>query len=288
MIKITAAMMSGHSVSTSLPSQSSIAQLQQALVETFGLDVRGGDMHIIFGGCDLAEGNSEVMTLEQAGLMDGAHVDVGIKSWTRPMQIPPCLELELYGMRAAKSSAFTIRYNLHFNLPENEFRAEFWRKNDHDKVKINTLAGTLQGTRQHWMAGDAPHESKLDINMPLATLLADWTAKCQPVFDQADRFWKTPEEIANARSTPKPTPHARRRRSGFDITECKPLYGSPDWFALPSTDCTELIVNATPMCNMTIFRVLLDADGCPIRAALLADCPNHDQVEEYSVKIISR
>merc|ERR1712187_270605 len=165
-----------------------------------------------------------------------------------------------------------------------------------DNHPIDTVAGTCTGFHQHWMCGQRPIETSLDLSVPLADLLGTWIARSEPPLDRADRFWKLPDTAAEEKLDESVEVAAnshvfskRRGPSEFDITKCRPQHDTsvPGWFTAPSSECTELVVNAT-LSIMTLFRVLLDPQGRPIRAALLVSCPNHDEVEEYDVKLCEK
>merc|ERR1712194_324296 len=167
----------------------------------------------------------------------------------------------------------------------------FIARNDHDAFTVNTATGVVSGYRQHWMSGDTPFERKLGFEKPLADLLEEWSDRVTPVPAETDalRFWARPG-AAMAKDDPKRETDEdgdqSRRGSKADLTKFRPRRHNsqpPGWFESPSDDCVELVVNAH-MTFMTLLRVLLDADGNPIRAAVVMDCPNHDKVEEYDVK----
>merc|ERR1712087_707587 len=105
-------------------------------------------------------------------------------------------------------------------------------------------------------------------------------AHAEPVLDQSDRFWKSPEDDIPEQMMTRRPDHPRRPSGGkFDFASFRPQYDrtTPGYFIAPSTDCIEVIVNAT-MTYMTLFRILLDQDGRPIRAAIYTNCPGHHDV----------
>merc|ERR1711920_397660 len=109
------------------------------------------------------------------------------------MEVPSHFHLTLAGRKPCRSSAFTIRYEIGVDVPDNHVAVALWRKNDHDKFSIDTLAGTYKGTTQHYMCGEKPFEKPLGFNVPLVETLDRWVGHCEPVFEQTDRFWRTPE-----------------------------------------------------------------------------------------------
>merc|ERR1712194_769773 len=182
-------------------------------------------------------------------------------------------------------------YTLAVDAPSNIVTVEKWRKNDHDAFTVNTATGVVQGYRQHWMGGDRPFEQKLGFEKPLADLLEEWSDRVTPLPAETDalRFWAQPG-AAMAKDDPDresdEDDDQPSRGSKADLTKFRPRRHDrqpPGWFESPSDDCVELVINAA-MTFMTLLRVLLDADGNPIRAAVVMNCPNHDKVEEYTVE----
>jgi hypothetical protein len=286
-VTLTGTMLSGREVSVTLPSQSFVAQLRCAFADAFGLEQHGEGLRMIFGSRDLSEVEGQ-LTLEEAGLVHGSRLEVGLRSWVRPMEVPAKCRLTLQGRRRCRSSAFIIRYELTIDVPGNRIQAEKWRKHDHDYFDIDTFAGTTTGYRGHWMCGNTDVRDKLSIHdVALADMLEQWIGQCKPVFSEADRFWKSSDSLDNDThkgARQDKSQHVLARVDDCDIFQNKPQGHAPDWFAAPSPECTELIVNAK-LPFMDLLRVLLDAKGRPIRAAVFAGCPNHDLVEEYDVDV---
>lgn len=290
-LTITASMLSGCSKSVTLPSQSSLADLQRAVVDAFPLGVHPRGVRIIFGESDLLEKANEGKTLEEMGFTDGSRVQIGVSCVTF-MELPSRFTVELNAKKRARSSAFISLYNVRADIPANEVSVELWRKSDHDTFTFDTLAGICKGYTQHWMCGNTPFENQLDCNRPLAEILKSQLANAEPVFDKESRFWKSQDELADEDTVGNcDTLHEHKRRmerqerldKSGDFSGFRPKYDSsvPGWFIAPA-DCTEVIINAD-MSFMKLFRVLLDEDGRPIRAAIYISNPNHDEVEEYDV-----
>merc|ERR1719469_1305217 len=208
------------------------------------------------------------------------------------IQVPPVFDATLEGRKRISSSAFIARYTLAVDAPSNTVEVEQWRKNDHDAFTVNTATGVVSGYKQHWMCGDRPFEHKLGFKKPLADLLEEWSAFMTHVPADAAtlRFWALPGAAAAKDDPDRESDEddaGPRRGSKADLTKFRPRRHDgqpPGWFESPSDDCVELVVNAD-MTFMTLLRVLLDADGTPIRAAVVMDCPNHDKVEEYTVEL---
>jgi len=287
-LHITASILSGQQAAVALNSRSLVLQLQSDIAKAFALEP--GYFQIFSQDKDLSHESYAGLTLKMAELINGSHVDIVIRSCARPMKVPSSFHLCIKGRRPFRSSAFTIRYNVEVNVPENHVDVQLWRKSDHDSFHVDTQAGVVKGSTQHWMCGDSPVESTLDFKMPLSQLIEGLLGRCKPVFDKADRFWKSEEDISDAMQQPSQQHRRKNLRGDLDIAKCRPEYRSdqpPEWFTAPSADCTELVVNAR-LRFMTLFRVLLDMDGRPIRAAILVDCPNHDAVEDYDVQLTER
>jgi len=293
-LNITASMLSGRSFSFTVFDHDSMLQLRHGISAALGLEHRS--THLFHDGHDLSE--SDALTVGAAGLVDGSHLEVGVRSWTKPMQVPPHCCLTLEARKRYASSAFIVRYVIRVDVPNSEVRMEMWRKNDHDTYTFNTALGTCKGRRQHWMCGDTPSESQLGVSRLLADLMQDWLLQAMPVFAEADRFWKLPAEVEEADSTEVQgsarSPDLTQRRSARriprqqskDFESARPNASPivPGWFVAPSSGCTELVVN-TSLSVITLLRVLVDAQGLPVRAAVFTECPNHDQVEEYDVAL---
>lgn len=288
LVNLTANMLSGRQATVALPSQSSVTQLRRAFADAFALEAPGAGLHVIFGSLDLSEVETDALTLEEVGLANGSRLEVGLRSWVRPMAPPSKFHLGLKGRSRCRSSAFTCRYDLTVDVPGNSAAVETWRKNDHDKFNINTIAGTVTGYRGHWMCGNSEFHKELSFrDASLADVLKQWMDQCKPVFSETDRFWKSPESLTpneKIESRPWPALDCPLHSEDDDLSKHRPRYHASDWFTAPSADCTELIVNAR-LPFMTLLRVLLNTEGRPIRAAVLVLCPNHDPVEEYDVRV---
>jgi hypothetical protein len=278
-VNLTAYMLSGREASVAMPRQASAALLRRALGEAFGLEKgQRADFRMFFGSLDLSEGaGADAQTLEEAGLVDGSRVEVGVRSWVRPMKMPSKFKLSLRARNRCLSSAFISLYEVSVEVPGNTVHAKTWRKNDHDRFTIDTLAGTCEGARGHWMCGDSAFQRTLDTRFPLGDLLAQRIEECEPVFDQEDLFWRSPDDM-EVDTEPLPRRGYLSVYDEDDTSDCRPR----SQFTAPAANCTELIVNTT-LPFLTLCRVLLDTHGRPIRAALLVGCPNHDEVEEYDV-----
>jgi len=287
-LNITASMLSGRSCSFTAFEHDSMLQLRHRI--SAGLGLEQCSMHLAHNGNALSE-SDRVSTVGEAGLVDGSHVEVGVRSWTKPMQVPPRCCLTLEARKRYASSAFTIRYVFAVDVANSEVGVQMWRKNDHDTYQFNTVLGTCKGRRQHWMCGDTPSERELGVSWPLADMLQDWLLHAMPVFAEADRFWKLPAEVEVADPAEDKASITAKRRgweryNAEEFESARPIASPnvPGWFVAPSNDCTELVVN-TSLSVIQLLRVLVDAQGRPVRAAVFTACPNHDQVEEYDVTL---
>lgn len=309
-LRLTACMLSGRSVTFSLPESSTVAQLCSEIAKR--LEVTGGTLQVLLDGKRVAPagsgGDAEATagmaaSLVEAGLHDGARLQVALSRGVRPMEVPSSFRLSVRSRKACCSSAFIIDYRIEVDIPQSRAQVELWRKNDHDVLTFNTAKGILEGSRQHWMCGSTPFTATLEVCEPLRSLLERRIEGLAPVGSEADRFWLLPEEPAGGNvgdgsstaataagqegSEPagrqRRVSPRRRRHSEEEWTSCTPERGSrSDWFRAPSADCTELVVNIS-LPFMRLLRVLLDPDGRPVRAAVHTVAPNHDEVEEYDV-----
>merc|ERR1711884_73853 len=104
-------------------------------------------------------------TLQRLGLSDGSTVEVAVRSC---LQVPPAFSATLNSRKRIMSSAFIARYELKVRVPQNTVQMKLWRKNDHDSFTMDTAAGTISGSTQHWMCGNKPLEEPLGFRMELA------------------------------------------------------------------------------------------------------------------------
>merc|ERR1740130_835626 len=106
-LHITASMLSGRSISLDLKDRSSVAELHQNIAE--GLSLESNSMQLFHDGSPsrsvaLSESATNSGSLVMAGLVDGSHVEVGVRSWARPMQVPPRCDINLEARSRYKSS----------------------------------------------------------------------------------------------------------------------------------------------------------------------------------------
>jgi len=297
-LRLTVSMFSGRTASLTVPSSSTLLQLQEAVEAALQIQ---GRMQLLLGGRQLLPGGGGngaegAATLAEAGLTDGARLEVALSSSIRPMDVPDVCHLRLQSRKKCHSSAFTIRYDLRLDVPNSKVHVELWRRNDHDTLDFDTAKGVLEGVDQHWMCGNTPYTKALGFQEPLADLLRRQIEASEPVTDEAERFWREPKpEEEEGAAGPEALAEAERSRYQSYVsrddehwTAMKPpKHGAPEVqgsFVAPSRDCTELRVNVS-MPFMKLARVLIDAEGLPVRVAVYTRAPNHDDVEEYLVAV---
>lgn len=229
--------------------------------------------------------NNEEVPLQQAttlgdtNICDGDRITVVHAGFEPLVPLPEFFKLSLTSVRErlhrGYSSAFTIVYKIEANIPEGRMSIEPWRKNDHDKTVYDCKACIKKCMTSHWMSGQRTHDSKLDDD-PLSSFVASWSAPCIRVKEASERFWRNTDALET-----HPNPE-------FDDDEKQdyPNHNAvPGWFVALSEDCIELMVDVPILGRNSICRLLIDAEGRPVRAALKGckASSSHQDIEEYDV-----
>jgi len=269
MLTIAAETLDGRPVTVECPSSATVGDLRRSIGAS--LDVPYQQLQLTVGSSLLPADESAL--LEAAGIEDGTRVSAVVRSRPPLPALADTLKVELLSSRMRlgsrrNSSAFTMIYTLQMDLVKSSVHACMMRKNDNDVVELDGRKGTCKGQRGHWMAGDTQVDEAPLFSFDLAEVLHQWMDKAEVISDSAKQLWTLPSE-------------------GMD------LKGSEGWFVAPSADCVELYVDAPfPVSNpgagskasLRIGRVLLDASGSPVRAALYHTRNSNVETQELMPK----
>eukprot|EP00930_Biecheleria_cincta_P082595 TRINITY_DN72304_c0_g1_i1.p1 TRINITY_DN72304_c0_g1~~TRINITY_DN72304_c0_g1_i1.p1 ORF type:complete len:329 (+),score=39.79 TRINITY_DN72304_c0_g1_i1:49-987(+) len=251
--------------------------------------------------------NNEEVPLQQAttlvdtNICDGDRITVVHAGFEPLVPLPDFFELTLTSVRERfgrrYSTAFVIVYKIEANIPEGRMIIEPWRKNDHDRTVYDCKAGIVESMTSHYMCGESTAETPL-ADDPLSAFAASWAAPCTRVTEDSERFWRWPVVSDSDSDAYEAAPDRGR---DDDKPQLYPKrHAVPGWFVAPSEDCTEVMVDlpivpatrrhivpATRRQNVSIRRLLLDAEGRPLRAAVQGckiGCL-HEDIEEYDIKL---
>lgn len=271
---VTVETLSGESKMVDLSSLTTLGDLRGAIGRE--LDVPAKHLQLAVG--PLLLPHDESVMLEAAGVEDGARVSAIVRQCPPLPAIPSVFEVKLQSSRMRlgsnrNSSAFTMVYTIGLDVPKSHVQASVMRKNDTDHLEFDGQKGCWKGDRGHWMAGTTPIEEQPLACFHLGDVLRDWMDSAEVVFDSEKQLWSMPIDGALKK-------------------------GELGWFVAPSSDCFELYVNApfpvrAPHDSLRIARVLVDASGNPVRAALYHEnaknnVPPKDHLEKADVNDMSR
>lgn len=289
LVTVTVAMMSGKSTKVALPSSGTVSQLRREAAAALELGAKASILRLVHGERTLSDSSVLKMSLKEAGVEDGALLHAAVSGGCM-MELPEHFSMTVSARSPIRSSAFTAEYVVQADIPANTATVELWRKNDHDTVTYDTLAGTLTTVVEHWMTGSQQRQEALGISVPLRELLLRRIAGLEEVVDEADRFWLLPDSSMPLELPPETS--GRLSIHSDDWQSLRPLRGRgphPDSWVAPDDRCSERTVGAdiptASRGSLLILRLLLDPSGRPIRAAIATPrgVPNHSQVEEYEI-----
>lgn len=265
---ITAGTASGDSSMIDLPRSATLGDLRQRI--TVALDIQTPFFQLAVGASLLPL--DESMVLDVAGVEDGTHVAVILGQRPLLPVLSPLFTVRLESSRRRLgfqrfSSAFTILYKLHVDLEKSCIKISLVRKNDTDHVEIDGQTGSCKGESGHWMTGSKPFQDQAFDHFELADILHDWMDRSVVISDVDKQYWSMPSDVTSPSSE-------GRDRSG--------------WFVAPTSDCFELDVTAAfpasgnKGSHLHIARILVDASGNPVRAALYhaVNCSPADHLEK--------
>eukprot|EP00747_Dinoflagellata_sp_TGD_P169648 gnl/TRDRNA2_/TRDRNA2_199156_c0_seq1.p1 gnl/TRDRNA2_/TRDRNA2_199156_c0~~gnl/TRDRNA2_/TRDRNA2_199156_c0_seq1.p1 ORF type:complete len:354 (-),score=32.89 gnl/TRDRNA2_/TRDRNA2_199156_c0_seq1:193-1254(-) len=298
---ITASLLSGRSASVFARGSDTVSNLCDAVEVALGVPVHR--QLLLLGGELLGQvgGKHKRSTLEEVGLYDGARLDVVCVAGTLPLPLPSHFRAVLTPSRGTPcrcSSGSIYEYSVLVDLPCSRLAVDVVGKYDRDVIEIDTSAGLLRGKRSHWYCGSNRFETKCLVRGKLGELLERWLERSIPALDRSDKLWQwpPPKRMAGSAGTVPPTPQGVRSTFPHLDEDGNAAHGgqssrSPTLgaFVAPSADCTELIVNVPlpgryGLAECSLARVLLDADGRPVRAGLRGTASDED-IEEWDVEL---
>jgi hypothetical protein len=205
------------------------------------------------------------MMLEAAGVEAGTRVSVIVRQHPPFPCLPDSFELKLNSSRMRlgynrNSSAFTMIYTVNVDLPKSHVRTSLMRKNDTDFYEFDGQKGCWSGSHGHWMAGTTQIQEQAMPCFVVSDILRPWMDNVEVVLDKEKQLWTIPSEDSK-----------KADKVG--------------WFVAPSSECFELYVNAPfkalPESHNELYvaRVLIDASGFPVRAALYHKDGNSNSTE---------
>jgi len=258
---VTVETLSGHSKIVDLSSSATLGDLRGAIgVE---LDVPSKYLQLAVGAALLPHDGS--LALESAGVEDGTQVSAIVQQCPPLPALSSTFKVELKSSRMRlgfhrNSSKFTMVYELQVDVEKSLIWASVIRKDDTDHWEFDGNKGSWKGDRGHWMGGTTQIQEQPLPCFHLGDLLHDWMDRAEVVFDSEKQLWTMPSEDAITKLT--------EDEEGMQV-------GENGWFVAPSSDCFELYVNAPfPVSALAernplhIARVLVDASGNPVRAAI--------------------
>jgi len=262
---VTVATLSGNSKIVDLSSSATLGDLRSAIgVE---LDVPSKYLQLAVGAALLPHDGS--MVLESAGVEDGTHVSAIVQPRPPLPALSSTFKVELTSSRMRlgfhrNTSKFTMVYELQVDVEKSLIWASVMRKDDTDHWEFDGKKGSWKGDRGFWMSGTTQIQEQPLPCFHIGDLLRDWMDRAEAVFDSEKQLWTMPSEGAITKLT----------EDEEEIGEEKEV-GENGWFVAPSSDCVELYVNAPfPVSALNernplhIARVLVDASGNPVRAAI--------------------
>eukprot|EP00933_Yihiella_yeosuensis_P027406 TRINITY_DN21309_c0_g1_i1.p1 TRINITY_DN21309_c0_g1~~TRINITY_DN21309_c0_g1_i1.p1 ORF type:complete len:316 (+),score=60.02 TRINITY_DN21309_c0_g1_i1:144-1091(+) len=219
----------------------------------------------------------QASVLADTTLCDGDSITV-VSGFTPLQPLPTCFVLEFRTVRERGcSSAFIMWHLLRGDISNRKLRIEPWRKNDHDTFDYDFKADKVQASTCHWMGGTKTSEGNLGGKDFLDAVVKGWDATFALPVDESERWW-LPGGV-------EPT-HTPSKASGE-----YPKYDAvPGWFIEPEEGCVELKVDIPlPPREHKVVRILINADGKPLRAALCGCKVNHlhQEIEEFTVHLDS-
>jgi hypothetical protein len=271
MWNIHVATVGGRSAELAMAPSATIVELRGLVEGALGLPAWQQQLFLDSGEIGIAGGVAEEMaTLEDLGVRDESAVNVIARGPIPLPSSPFSLTLTNFTYRNSKRHLsfppfFTIRFVINVYPAEDEIVIEVWRKDDHDQFTINTIDGTMRGVRGHLHAGDLHVSSSVDFKGGLPDLMHSWTDKLVPVLESDERIWSVPQMLRDRPESVQP-------------------------FVAPSADCREFIVSDKKLIATLagVERVLLNAEGRPVRAALRIGRAAHEggPIEEYDVEFM--
>jgi len=251
--RVAVSTLSGQAAEVELRSAATVGELRAAVWSAFGLDSGSSELRLALGDVVLAAGDAA--PISEVGVVDGSRITAVLRARTRLMPVPPHFRVVLTSSRRrlgfnSFSSAFTECYHITVNAQASRISGVFVRKNDSDKIEIDGQLGKRSGTTGHWMTGDRVFESDV-ATFDLAPLLTEWADRIEEVPEDEPHVWVEPG-----------------------------LAEPPHWFAAVC-GCTELrvdlLVPVLPRGDpIVLARLLVDAEGRPVRAALCDAGDRHD------------
>jgi len=261
---ITVDTLSGHSVMVNLSSSATLNDLWGAIGAQ--LDVPSKHLQLSLGE-SLLPADKSIM-LEAAGIESDTRISAIVRQGPSLPVLPNAFEVNLSSSRMRlgahrNSSAFTMIYNLKVDVCKNHVQASVVRKSDTDHFEFDGHKGCWKGSHGHWMAGTTQIEEQALPCFDLKDVLRDWMDRAEVVMDVEKQLWTMPlgDVAKNEGDLPDENP-----KTLFPL--------QVEWFVAPSSDCFELYVNAPfPVSgprssSLHIARILVDASGIPVRAAL--------------------
>eukprot|EP00746_Dinoflagellata_sp_MGD_P002954 gnl/MRDRNA2_/MRDRNA2_105761_c0_seq1.p1 gnl/MRDRNA2_/MRDRNA2_105761_c0~~gnl/MRDRNA2_/MRDRNA2_105761_c0_seq1.p1 ORF type:complete len:326 (+),score=56.14 gnl/MRDRNA2_/MRDRNA2_105761_c0_seq1:108-980(+) len=205
------------------------------------------------------------MMLETAGIEADTRVSAIVRQHPLLPKLPNVFELKLNSSRMRlgmhrNSSAFTMIYTLKVDIPKSHVCSSLMRKNDTDHFEFDGQKGCSKGSHGHWMAGTTELQEHSIPCFELKEVLCGWMDRMEVIFDKEKQLWAMPSEGRN-----------KAERETQTLTT--KVADKDGWFVAPTPDCFELYVNApfpvSGKCSsLYVSRILIDASGFPIRAAL--------------------
>lgn len=290
MLCVTVETLSGHSKIVDLSSSATLGDLRGAIgVE---LDVPSKYLQLAVGAALLPHDGS--LVLESVGVEDGTQVSAIVQQCPPLPALSSTFKVELKSSRMRlgfhrNSSQFTMVYELQVDVEKSLIWASVIRKDDTDHWEFDGKKGSWRGDRGHWMSGTTQIQEQPLPCFHLGDLLRDWMARAEAVFDSEKQLWTMPSQGAITKLTEDEDEQGEEEEVGEN-----------GWFVAPSSDCFELYVNAPfPVSGLAkhnplhIARVLVDASGNPVRAAIYYDYGEQnvspkDHVQKADVHDIAR
>jgi len=245
--------------------------------------------------------------LKDVGLRTGTHVEVMCSPQFCPL-LPPRFRILLHpvpGEVVARGSSDVFSYSMKVDMNGNTVTVEIVGNYQTDVGNIDTLAGTMDITRGHWYIGPTYESRDLGTEERLPKVFERWCSRLVVVTDDSACLWRRPSRFYRCRSsgiagivpaTPRgPRPVLPCLDSEGSVQEDRYLRGR---FRAPDAGCTEFLADVSlpgrgfGLGEHVLARVLVNADGLPVRAAICAGLKTSlfsrkkvEVLEEWSVTL---